>query len=340
MFRSIIPESLRYSLGEWRYELSSFRKETDHSAYLNGLDLVRLDGKSCPICGSWNDVAIQFAYPWDKEIQKYLCIGCPHLYAAYDYDFLASDSYDFQPHYPRGEAKLGAQALKALMQTSEPRKILFIGSGGNQGLLDAYLPRGVEVWYADLKQVRSCRFIEVRELTESGFKFDVVVSRAVIEHLEDPRAVIKSWLSILKDDGIMAHSFPSLIHNDINNMMVGIRSHISIFSEPSLNLLTTELIRHDQHRHPHRLRHALDGRQARIALAAFNLRQMLRRHAHLGRQHLQSQTTLVALAAQKGGNQSVHRRSVPQPRGNRSYDRVNSCWGGRFFGMRPVLRGE
>jgi len=55
-------------------------------------------------------------------------------------------------------------------------------------------------------------------------------------------------------------------------------------------------VRHDQHRHPYRLRHALDGRQTRIALAAFNLRQMLRRHAHLGRQHLQRQTTLVALA--------------------------------------------
>jgi hypothetical protein len=65
-------------------------------------------------------------------------------------------------------------------------------------------------------------------------------------------------------------------------------------------------LRHDQYRHPHRLRHALDGRQTRIALAAFNLRQMLLRHAHLGRQYLQRQTTLVALAAQEGGNQSVH----------------------------------
>lgn len=194
-----------------------------------------------PICGLWNDVAIRFAYPWDEDIHKYFCIGCRHLYAAYDYDFLASDSYDFQPHYPWGEAKLGAQALKALVQTSEPRKILFIGSGGNQGLLDAYLPRNVEVWYADLKPVRSCRFIEVRELTQSGLMFDALVSRAVIEHIADPRAVIRGWLSVLKDDGIMAHSFPSLIHNDMNNMMVGIRSHVSIFSETSLDLLISEL---------------------------------------------------------------------------------------------------
>ena len=90
------------------------------------------------------------------------------------------------------------------------------------------------------------------------------------------------------------------------------------------------------------LRHALDGRQTRIALAAFNLRQMLRPNwqlrAHLGRQHLQRQTTLVALAVQEGGNQSVHGRSVTQPRANLSYDRVNSCWGRVFFGMgsRPV----
>ena len=79
--------------------------------------------------------------------------------------------------------------------------------------------------------------------------------------------------------------------------------------------------------------------EALIALAAFNLRQMLRRHAYLGRQHLQRQTTLDALAAQEGGNQSVHGRSVAQPRDNRSYDRVNSCWDAIFFGMRSVLAG-
>ncbi len=96
-------------------------------------------------------------------------------------------------------------------------------------------------------------------------------------------------------------------------------------------------VRHDQHRHSHRLRHTLDGRQTWITLAAFNLRQMLRRHTHLGRQHLQRQTTLVALAAQEGGNQSVHVGSVAQPRDNCSYDRVNSCGGGIFFALLSLL---
>ncbi len=80
-------------------------------------------------------------------------------------------------------------------------------------------------------------------------------------------------------------------------------------------------VRHDQLRHPHRFCHALDGRYTRIALAAFNLRQMLRRHAHLGRKHLQRQTTL---AAQEGGNQSVYGRYGVQLLNIRSYDRVNS----------------
>lgn len=44
-------------------------------------------------------------------------------------------------------------------------------------------------------------------------------------------------------------------------------------------------------------------------------------NAHLGRQHLQRQTTLVVLAAQKGGNQSVHVAIVT--RYNSSYGRVN-----------------
>ncbi|MDO9236517.1 MAG: class I SAM-dependent methyltransferase [Aquabacterium sp.] len=241
MFRSLAPTTLRYFLGEWLYEIRSLRRETDHSSYLNGLGMVRLKGKSCPICGAWNDVAIRFAFPWDQDIQKYLCIDCRHLYAAYDYDFIASESYDFKPHYPRGEARLGVQALRALPKIDGARKILFIGSGGNQGLLDAYLPTHAEAWYSDLKQVRPCRFIPVATLAQQVEKFDAVVTRAVLEHIDDPKAVIKGWLSVLKDGGIMAHSFPSLIHNDLNNMMVGIRSHTSIFSERSLNLLALEL---------------------------------------------------------------------------------------------------
>jgi hypothetical protein len=59
--------------------------------------------------------------------------------------------------------------------------------------------------------------------------------------------------------------------------------------------------------------------------------------AHLGRQHRQRQTTLVALAAHKGGNQSVHGSRVEQPETNRAYDRMNSCCGAIFFGRRSFL---
>gem|GEM_PF-4057588 len=97
--------------------------------------------------------------------------------------------------------------------------------------------------------------------------------------------------------------------------------------------------RHDQDSHPHRLGHTLDGRQTRIALAALNLRQMLRRHADLGRQVLQRQTTLIALAAQEGGDQSFHGGSVAQWWANYSYDRVNSYGGAIFFAMPSVLGG-
>jgi hypothetical protein len=82
--------------------------------------------------------------------------------------------------------------------------------------------------------------------------------------------------------------------------------------------------------------HSLDGRQTRITLAAFNLRQMLRRHAHLGRQVLQRQTTLVALAAQEGGDHGFHGESVAQWRANSSYDRVNSYGSAIFFAMPSV----
>jgi len=51
---------------------------------------------------------------------------------------------------------------------------------------------------------------------------------------------------------------------------------------------------------------------------------MLRRHTHLGRQVLQRQTTLIALAAQEGGDQGVHEVGVAQWRVNRSYDHMNS----------------
>ena len=50
------------------------------------------------------------------------------------------------------------------------------------------------------------------------------------------------------------------------------------------------------------------------------------------RSHSPAFKAKVALAAQEGGNQSVHGRSVAQLQCNRSYDRVNSCWGvGVFF---------
>ena len=79
-----------------------------------------------------------------------------------------------------------------------------------------------------------------------------------------------------------------------------------------------------------------DGRQTRIALAALNLRQM-RRHAYHGRQVLQRQTTLIALAAQEGGDQGFHGESVAHGRGNGSYDRMNSYGSAIFFAMLSVL---
>ncbi|NDD14023.1 MAG: hypothetical protein EB072_15600 [Betaproteobacteria bacterium] len=59
--------------------------------------------------------------------------------------------------------------------------------------------------------------------------------------------------------------------------------------------------------------------------------------AHLGRQVLQRQTTLIALAAQEGGDQGFHGGSVTQWRENGSYDRVNSYGVAIFFAMPSVL---
>jgi hypothetical protein len=64
---------------------------------------------------------------------------------------------------------------------------------------------------------------------------------------------------------------------------------------------------------------------------------MLRRHTHLGGQVFQRQTTLIALAAQEGGDQGFNGASVAQWWEIRSYDLVNSYGRAIFFAMPSVL---
>ena len=231
-------------LREIKHNFTKSQIEINNSEYFSSIIFRKLSEKNCPICSDISIFGVQFSYDWDAEINKNICLCCGHLFSAYEFNFLGSNSYDFEQYYPFGEAKIAAKAISLRGGRNGHGKIrlLFIGSGGNQGLLHSYLKSDIEVFYTDLKQVsEDIKFIPNQDLEEYAGFFDIICSRAVVEHLEDSLDTFKKWRNILKKDGIMAHSFPCLYHNDLNNPMIGIRSHTNIFSKNSLYLLCEKL---------------------------------------------------------------------------------------------------
>ena len=225
---------------EFKYYLKKRKSEESNSNYFGKIKFIELHLKACPICKTECNTLIKFSFSLDESIDKYFCKKCHHIFSSYAFEFFESESYDFKEYYPFGEAKLAKTIIKiARAHGQKLNNILYIGSGGNQGLLEKYICKNANVFYSDLKQVRECKnFIPFDELPTCGMTFDAICSRAVIEHIEDPFKAFIQWRNLLAKNGYMAHSFPTTFHNDFFNPMIGIRSHVSIFSKQSLNELT------------------------------------------------------------------------------------------------------
>jgi 2-polyprenyl-3-methyl-5-hydroxy-6-metoxy-1,4-benzoquinol methylase len=80
----------------------------------------------------------------------------------------------------------------------------------------------------------------------SGF-FEVVVSAEVIEHLENPRAVVREWFRLLKSGGLLLFSTPN--NESLRSILALVcRGHYAAFGDASYPAHITPLLRKDVER--------------------------------------------------------------------------------------------
>lgn len=91
----------------------------------------------------------------------------------------------------------------------------------------------------------------IRDLNDpTGFperSFDVIISAEVIEHLENPRAVMREWFRLMKPGGALLFSTPN--NESVRSIFALIgRGHYQAFGETSYPAHITALLRKDMER--------------------------------------------------------------------------------------------
>ncbi|MGZ8182612.1 MAG: methyltransferase domain-containing protein [Methylobacter sp.] len=89
---------------------------------------------------------------------------------------------------------------------------------------------------------------DLNQPTELGNDlFDVLVSSEVIEHLENPRAVVREWFRMLKPGGLLLFTTPN--NESVRSIMALLfRGHYSAFGDASYPAHITALLRKDMER--------------------------------------------------------------------------------------------
>lgn len=74
--------------------------------------------------------------------------------------------------------------------------------------------------------------------------FEVIVSAEVIEHLENPRAVVREWFRLLKPEGLLLFSTPN--NESLRSILALVcRGHYAAFGDASYPAHITPLLRKD-----------------------------------------------------------------------------------------------
>lgn len=171
---------------------------------------------------------------------------------------ITQDYVDMEdPEYLKEEKGRRAQAaivLKKIAKFKKSGKLLDIGCGPGF-FLDEAKRRGWEVQGADLSRwsreyAKEHFNIEVHQgpLTAARIPhraFDVIVMNDVIEHIEDPKAVLKEIRRILKNDGVIYISTPdiqSFLSRLLRAKWWGINKyHLFYFSKKTIEKLFEEV---------------------------------------------------------------------------------------------------
>lgn len=81
----------------------------------------------------------------------------------------------------------------------------------------------------------------------AGGSFEVIVSAEVIEHLENPRAVVREWFRLLKPEGLLLFSTPN--NESLRSILALVfRGHYASFGDASYPAHITPLLKKDMDR--------------------------------------------------------------------------------------------
>lgn len=204
----------------------------------------KIDYIECSICKSKKISIIHFNSE-STLIKKYYCHNCDHIFSN-NLQLNASlgqelFNYQSESKFFHQQLQLQISLLKEIYASSG--NILDFGVGGNFQIQDYLSKRypNFNFYTCDIYQNERKNYFQSYSADSPLHIFDGISSHAVIEHIDN---TIDAWTyfnKLLKPiklgGGIMLHSFPSQINEDLHHWSVQIGSHECIFSEQSLNIL-------------------------------------------------------------------------------------------------------
>lgn len=129
--------------------------------------------------------------------------------------------------------KFDTKVRENLLSLSPGSRVADLG-GGRRFLYAQFVPHDVEIWSIDIDQseldlnqdvkIKICGDISKTLPIEDNF-FDLIISRALLEHVADNRSAFQEMNRILKPNGSMAHLIPA------RNSTFGIAARIFPFEK-------------------------------------------------------------------------------------------------------------
>jgi hypothetical protein len=204
-------------------------------------------GQACVVCKNKKTLTVKLVHAGDEN-QKYLCLACQHLFSLWlKSNFKKVEKlFDYNTETIRKEEqKYLLRKLRSVL--GKDGTFLDFGVGGNINAskeLAKDFPHSL--FYAcDLNKRKEENYFTTYSDKSYIGKFDGIATNSVIEHIDNTIEAWKYFNNLLKPvtrkerGGIMAHSFPSLIHYDLSHWGVKIKSHVCLISKKSLNTILT-----------------------------------------------------------------------------------------------------